>query len=66
MNEIEEEVSSFGWKIINQIGAAVFETNVEEPLFEINLSTWTGTGLYFIQVIDPGGNIIEIKKIVLH
>ena len=52
-------------KIINQLGATVFETNVEEPLYEVNLSTWSGTGLYFVQVIDPVGNIIDIRKIVL-
>jgi len=52
-------------KVINQIGAIVFETDVKDPLYEVNLSEWTGMGLYFLQLIDSGGNIIDIRKIVL-
>ena len=59
------KMSGYQLKIINQIGAVVFETNVEEPLYEVNLSTWSGMGLYFVQVIDSGGNIIDIRKIIL-
>ena len=43
----------------------MYETNVEDQLYEIDLSTWTGMGLYFIQVIDSGGIIIDTKKIIL-
>lgn len=39
-------------KIIDQLGAVVFETIVEEPLHEVNLSTWSGIGLYYIQTFD--------------
>jgi len=52
-------------KIINQLGETVFETNVEEPLYEVNLSEWTGMGLYYFQIIDWGGSIIDIRKIIL-
>jgi len=59
------KMEGYSLKIVNQLGATVFETNVEEPHYEVNLSTWSGVGLYFIQVIDSGGNIIDIRKIVL-
>ncbi len=52
-------------RIFNQLGVTVFETDVEEALYEINLSTWTGKGLYFLQLIDNRGNIMDIRKIVL-
>lgn len=52
-------------RIFNQLGVTVFETEVEEVLYEINLSTWTGKGLYFLQLIDNRGNIMDIRKIVL-
>jgi hypothetical protein len=52
-------------KIINQLGVAVFETNIEDQVYEVNLSSWTGMGLYYVQVIDLGGNIINITKIIL-
>jgi hypothetical protein len=41
-------------KIVNQAGAAVFETLVEEALYEVNLSSWSDMGLYFLQLIDAG------------
>lgn len=52
-------------KVIDQLGAVVFETNVEGPLYEIDLSTWTGYGLYYIQVVDEGGNVLANRKIIL-
>ena len=58
-------MNGYQLKIINQLGSVVFETNIEEPLYEVNLSTWMGMGLYYVQVIDPAGSIIDIRKIVL-
>ena len=58
-------MNGYRLKIINQLGAVVFETNVEDPLYQVNLSTWSGKGLYFIQLIDSGAMIIDIRKIIL-
>ena len=58
-------MNGYRLKIISQTGATVFETDVEEALYEVNLSTWSGTGLYYLQLIDTGGDIIDIRKIVL-
>ncbi len=58
-------MNGYSIKIINQVGVTVFETNIEEPLYEVNLSSWSGNGLYFVQVIDSGGNIIDIRKIII-
>ena len=52
-------------KIMNQLGSIVFETNVEDPLYQVNLSSWSGKGMYFLQIIDPGDQIIDIRKIIL-
>ncbi len=59
------KMNGYQLKIINQTGTVVFETRVEEPLYKVNLSTLSGKGLYFIQVIDSGGNVIDIRKIIL-
>jgi hypothetical protein len=32
-------------KIFNQSGSIAFETNVEGPIYEVNLSSWTGSDL---------------------
>ena len=58
-------MNGYKLKIINQLGSVVFQTNVEDPLYQVNLSTWSGKGLYFIQLIDSGDMIIDIRKIIL-
>ncbi len=58
-------MNGYKLKIISQLGSVVFETNVEDPLYQVNLSTWSGKGLYFIQLIDSGDMIIDIRKIIL-
>lgn len=59
------KMNGYQLKIIDQLGAIVFDTYVEEPLYEVDLSNWTGLGMYYIQVIDLAGSIIESRKIIL-
>lgn len=59
------KMSGYRIRISSENGSVVFETNVEKQLYELNLSTWTGMGLYFIQLFDSGGDIIDIRKIIL-
>lgn len=51
--------------IINSLSQQVFQTNITQQSNYLNLTTWGGNGLYFVQIIDPQGNIIDIRKIVL-
>jgi hypothetical protein len=51
--------------IINNVGQTVFNENIDQQQFNINLSTWTGRGIYFIQIIDPSNTAIETKKILI-
>ena len=59
------KMNGYQLKIINELGTVVYETNIEDQLYEVNLSIWTGMGLYIVQVIDSGGNVIAVKKIIL-
>lgn len=59
------KMNGYSLKIIDQLGVVVFETLVKEPLYEVNLSMWSGIGLYFIHIIDDGGETIDVKKIIL-
>ena len=52
-------------KIINTTGSVIFESNVTEQLFEIDMNDFGQTGSYFIQIIDNSNQIIDIRKIVL-
>lgn len=52
-------------RIDNDISQTVFTSLVNQQSFYIDLSTWTGNGLYFVYVIDDFGNIIVTRKIIL-
>lgn len=52
-------------KITNSLSQQVFQSNITQQQFYIDLATWTGNGIYFVHIIDGQGNTIDIKKIVL-
>lgn len=59
-------MNGYTLKIVNAIGQTVFTTPINQQTSYIDLSTWTGTGIYFVQLIDPQNNTIENRKIVIH
>ena len=58
-------MSGYSLKIVNAVGQTVFTTPINQQTSYIDLSTWTGTGIYFVQLIDPQNNTIENRKIVI-
>lgn len=52
-------------KIESNAGQQVFQSVINQAQFIIDLSTWTGDGLYFVHLIDAQGNTVTIRKIVL-
>jgi hypothetical protein len=52
-------------RIENSLGQVVFNQAVNQQLFSINLSTWTGDGIYYLHIINSNGITQELKKIVL-
>ena len=59
------KMTGYKIKIINSLGNQVFESVIDKQLFDIDLNTFGGKGLYYLQIIDNSSQIIEIKKIVL-
>ena len=51
--------------IENSLGQTVFSSAVNQQSFYIDLTTWSGNGLYFLHLIDNTNNTIEIKKIMI-
>ena len=45
--------------------AIVFLNAINQAQFYVDLSTWSGNGLYFVHLIDPQNNTVTVKKIVL-
>ena len=58
-------MSGYTLTIVNSIGQTVFTTPINQQTSYIDLSTWTGIGIYFVQLIDPQNNTIENRKIVI-
>lgn len=58
-------MNGYQLKIINSLGQQVFQTSIKQQSNYLDLSTWGGNGLYLVHIIDPQGNIIDVKKIVL-
>ena len=58
-------MSGYTLKIVNALGQTVFTTPINQQTSYINLSTWTGNGIYYVQLINPQNNTIENRKIVI-
>lgn len=58
-------LSGYQLKIENSLGQQVFQTNINQQSNYLSLTNWGGNGLYFVRIIDPQGNTIDIRKIVL-
>ena len=58
-------LNGYQLKITNSLGQQMFQTNINQQSSYINLSNWTGNGIYFVHIIDSQGNTVDIRKIVL-
>jgi hypothetical protein len=54
-------------RIINSLGQQVATTPItlSGTSTTMSLATWGGTGLYFVQILNTQGQILDIKKIIL-
>jgi hypothetical protein len=54
-------------KIINSLGQQVATTPITTSgtNTSMTLNSWGGAGLYFVQIVNPQGQIVDIKKILL-
>lgn len=58
-------MNNYKIRISNTLGQVVYESMINQPSTTIDLSTWTGNGLYLVNIIDPLNNIIDTRKIIL-
>ncbi len=47
------------------LGQVVFNQAMNTQQYVVPLNLWTGQGMYFVQIINPQGQIVDIKKIIL-
>lgn len=58
-------MTGYTLKITNSLSQVMYTTPIDQQLTSVDLSTWTGNGIYFVHLIDGQGNTIDIRKIVL-
>ncbi len=58
-------MAGYSIKIENNAGQQVFQSLINQAQFYVDLSTWSGNGLYFVHLIDPQNNTVTVRKIVL-
>jgi hypothetical protein len=58
-------MNGYQLKIINSLGQQKFQSAINQQSNYVSLASWGGNGLYFVHIIDPQGNILDIRKIVL-
>lgn len=54
-------------KVINSLGQEVATTPITTSGTQsiMQLATWGGSGMYYVQIINPQGIVVDVKKIVL-
>ena len=57
--------NDYSIKIEDVHGQQVFQSAINQAQFYVDLSTWSGNGLYFVHLIDAQGNTVTVRKIVL-
>lgn len=60
-----ESMKGYTLKIINSLGQVQFEEEVHQQNATVDIKSWNGDGLYFVQIINPSDNIVDIRKIII-
>jgi hypothetical protein len=58
-------LNGYQLKITNSIGQQMYQTAINKQSVNISLGSWTGKGLYYIQIFDNNGINIETRKILI-
>jgi hypothetical protein len=58
-------MSGYSIRIVNALGQQVFQSAINLQQFYLDLSSWTGNGIYYVNIINPQGVTIDTRKIVL-
>jgi len=58
-------VTDYQMRITNSFGQQVFQSEITQQQLQLDMSTWTGKGMYFINIINKQSKIVHSKKVVL-
>lgn len=58
-------MNGYSIRIVNALGQQMFQSAITQQQFYLDLSTWTGSGIYYVNIINAQGVTIDTRKIVL-
>lgn len=58
-------MNGYTLKITNSLSQVVYTTQINMQSTTVDLSSWTGKGVYFVHLIDGQNSTIDIRKIIL-
>ena len=61
-----QNVTDFSIRIINTLGQTIFKNMVNIQLFTVDISAFGVSGIYYLQITDETGQIVEVRKIILN
>lgn len=61
-----EKLDDYTLKIYNSTGTTVWETSLNDNIFQLNMQKFGNTGLYFLQIQNKNASYVITKKILLH
>jgi hypothetical protein len=58
-------LNNYRVKITNALSQIIYDQAITQQIETIDLSTFGGAGIYYLSIINPQGNVVEVRKIVL-
>ena len=58
-------MNGYTLEINNSLGQQVFTSTINQQTSNIDISTLSGAGIYYLKIIDPQSNAVSIRKIVI-
>jgi hypothetical protein len=65
LGENYQQLSDYRISIINATGKSVFESQLTESEFEINVNDFGHYGLFLLRILDKTGRIVDNKKLIV-
>jgi hypothetical protein len=64
-HESLEENDFYSIRIYNQLGQRVFDQVIRDRKYQIELNDWAVPGMYYVDVMDSNGELLDQQKIVV-
>jgi hypothetical protein len=58
-------LNNYRVKITNSLSQIIYDQAITQQTETLDLSTFGGNGIYYLSIINPQGNVVEVRKIVL-